>query len=451
MSTSGADYVSELQAQKDRLQGQITTADNLVERTREDAKALGERRGQALGELCEVLLPDGSPAALDRAGHLAGFPALRAKVEQLAAELPSVQERLQALEADPRYRDRQLLRAPRVGTLSRAIDELVDFRAPQQEVVQRASHPRLTRLIDEGYDTPKYDVPFWRMSYYQDWQAADEILERFPKKRRFAEVREEFLSACSTVRVYDERLRALRAEVADGEAVEAEVEKLRARIAGFPAELLAKGRGLIAAHLGDCDAEVLQIVGERVREGAPQAEILLKRFAGLSQQAAYLEKTAQHYQGQEQQALAKEVAKLDRQIEKYSRPKNRYAPVPVEQVQQTRESAQLRFEKSQRRLHELEETRERLVQFDRYDAGRFARDFLWWDLITGGRVHGAFIPEVAEHRRYYPQPHYASDGDDPAWDLAAAATAAAERAERRRRKEEQRQPGYREEQVRDIS
>jgi hypothetical protein len=68
---------------------------------------------------------------------------------------------------------------------------------------------------------------------------------------------------------------------------------------------------------------------------------------------------------------------------------------------------------------------ETVYVFDRYDRGRFVDDFLWWDLMTDGRLDGNFIPEVHRFRSAHPDWRYDAGafGDDEA---AAAAVAAAE-------------------------
>ena len=54
------------------------------------------------------------------------------------------------------------------------------------------------------------------------------------------------------------------------------------------------------------------------------------------------------------------------------------------------------------RRHRYDEGYQTIVYFDRYDAFDYARDMLWWDLMTGGRYEGDYIPEVQAWREQHP-------------------------------------------------
>lgn len=399
-----------------------------IQRAEGEQEALARRRDSAFAELTEALLPDLGDATVQRVAALTGYSPLAARPQAMAAEAAALQQKQAKLAAEPAYRDRQLLRAPRVGTLARAIDELVEFRAPLAEVVARCAHPRLDRLIASGYGTSSYNTPFWRLSYYSDWEAADQILERFPGKS-FADVREEFLSACSTVKVYDERLAQLRAEVQAGEKLEREHDELTEALRTLPQRALEAARRDLGTYLRESPADAL---GERFA-ASPEHLGLLKRALGLVRQGSYLEDATSNLKRNEQVALQAEIDKAERQIEKYQRSKNAWAPVPEPLVKQTQERLQTRLDKAERRRLEYLETRQALTSFDRYDSARLASDFLWWDLMTGGRIHGGYIPEVARYRERYPHgaPVYDGNLGDDDWMNAAAAAARAKRAPQR--------------------
>lgn len=55
-------------------------------------------------------------------------------------------------------------------------------------------HPRFTQLLKSGFGTPKYGCPFWRMSFYRDRQAADEICRRTNHKT-FSSLLDDYHSA----------------------------------------------------------------------------------------------------------------------------------------------------------------------------------------------------------------------------------------------------------------
>lgn len=426
---TGGEFATLLGNRRQELQSQLAQNQQALTKAEEERAAMQRRTRAALDELLTMVLPDLSDATLQGAAALTGYTPLLARAQSLLDQQAALQQRQAQVEAEPAYRDRQLLRAPRIGTLSRAIDELAEFRAPLAEVIARCAHPRLDRLMESGYGTPRYSTPFWRLSYYSDWEAGDAILARFPGKT-FADVREEFLSACNTVKVYDERLRQLRAEVAAGEALETTRDSLVAQREALPGVLLQQARDDLGAYLMDSDPAAL---GERFAQ-APQHLGLLKRVLGLKQQDHYLEQASKGPIAAETTALQQEIAKADKAIEKFQRPKNAYAAVPAPLVEQTDQRLQTRMQKAATRREEYLETREAVSRFDRYEDARLTSDFLWWDLMTGGRVHGGYIPEVAAYRQRYPHQHYyggdsSGMGDDD-WMNAAAASAQGARARR---------------------
>jgi hypothetical protein len=64
--------------------------------------------------------------------------------------------------------------------------------------------------------------------------------------------------------------------------------------------------------------------------------------------------------------------------------------------------------------------------YDDWSRARAYDDFVWWYLMTDGRVPGHYIPEVAVFEQHHPewaQGLPATDHDD--WDDSAAAAAIA--------------------------
>lgn len=427
---SASDFVQLSNQHKAELQKQLQQNQEAQSLNAQHAQELVGREQAAQKELLEVLLPELSQGALQRAAALCNYPVLvqRDLIGEMGRTAAQVRARIGELEADPRYQDRQLLRAPRVGTLTRAIDELMEFRAPLQDVVQRCAHPRLDRLMQSGYGTAKYDTPFWRLSYYSDWRAADEILEKFPNKSSFAEVREEFTSACSTLSVYDKKLKDLRDEVAAGEAVEREIATRQAELLDLPAQTLEHARQLLGTYLRDSDpADVKGL------EQAPQVEGMYKRYIGLKKQGEYLRQAGQHYLESDQLLLRTNIDKLDKQIVKYSQPRKMGQMIPGEVVERQEQSVRSRVDKSQKHLQGYSQTHYAVYTFDQYDRASLARDILWWDLMSAGRLHGDYLSDVSEYRQRNPwytpgATGYGVDADDLVEAQAAAQAARAGRA-----------------------
>jgi hypothetical protein len=380
-------------------------------------KEITTAASEALVELVSGILASLDPAAVTRAIALTGSVKLAqdGPVQIRAREQKRLEARLAEIEADPRYQNRELLAAPRVGTLSQQIIELVEFRTSLADVLTRAAHERLEHLLQVGYGTAGYTSSWWRLSYYRDWKAGDEILEKFPGKKLFSEVRDEVLTARQTIDVYDQKLRDLRAEVDAIKMLEEFHAKATEDLANLDAKVLADTRVLLAKHVAHADAADL---GQRLA-AAPELTAVAKRWLGLNQKAAYLEQMQAELVDKPELELRTELSRLERDIAKYSRPKKQWEKFPVDKLQKRFRDRSGSWNKHWQR-HDA--GFDRVVHFDHYDRGSFGRDFLWWDVMTDGRLDGNFIPEVAEFHRLHPDHRYDRYDDDA--DARAAAVVA---------------------------
>ncbi|KAA0254162.1 hypothetical protein FBQ97_06520 [Acidobacteria bacterium ACD] len=387
----------------------------------ERRRDLKRRFDDAEAELVTALLPDLTREALAAASALVGFPGLLQKDHpgRVVKERAERTARLAVVEADPRYRDRKLLRDPGVGTLTRAIAELEEFRQPAASIVTRFQHPRLSRLLESGYGTERYAVPFWRLSYYADWKAGDEILEVFPGRQSFGEILPEYLDAAATLETYDRKLEALRAEVKAGVDLETERAAHLDALSSLEARHLALARVDLAEHLREAPLESLGAA----LASAPALAVTARKWSGLLHQLKYLDEIRGKQVEPAVQAVEKEMAKIQKDVVKFSRPKNAGATFDEDEVH--RRYGREKRVKLGSRLDRIERTHETVYRFDRYDRGSFVRDFLWWDVITDGRVDGDFIPEVRSFHESRPGYRYTRSRELDEGDLAAAGAAAA--------------------------
>lgn len=419
-SYSAHDFLRAAAQQRGELQAVIAECARLEEIHAGRRSDIAARASRALEELVVTLLPSMGEAPRARAAALTGYlPLIHPDVAtSLTGERQWLSQRIAAIEADPRFAQRELLRAPRVGSLTRAIEELEQFRAPLVGVLVQAAHPRLERLLQVGYGTDAYQEKWWRSAYYADWEAADQIVERFPGKT-FAEVRDEYLKTREAVDVYDARLAEIRREWTAGQALETEHARHSAALPTVDARHLQRARHALAQHIKDTDISAL---GQKLAAD-PDIEILAKRWHGLAHKLVYIDKIAETELGSLRGEAMHMLLKLDRDIAKYSRPKNAYAQIPGDVFERRFQGRRARYEKGFERFRTTYDT---VHAFDRFDAANLAQNFLWWDLMTDGRIDGDFIPEVASFHGRHPGYRYQGERFDDDMDTAAAAVAAAD-------------------------
>jgi hypothetical protein len=376
--------------------------------TAERAK-LVEQKKQAEHDLGQALLPSLDPPAIARAAEttgLVGLPGedIPAKVRGRRAWLRG---RITEIERDRRYVDRELLRHPHTGSLTRAIAEATDMREPSVAVIATCEgHVRFARLFEIGFDAPEFRAPWWRYSYWEDRWAADAIVALFPGKKAFAEVRKEYESAKETLAVFDADLARLRAEVAAIDALAREHAQLVDEHAHLDERALTHTRGRLIEHLLTSDAS---LVSQRL-EPTSALRLLFLRASGIAAKISYLDGIERANLAALQKDLAAERQKIDN-VEQKTR--KRWAPMDAARFTKLAVDRRPRYEKRWQRIGKVYDT---VYRYDRYDRGRYYDDLLWWDIMTRGRYDGTFMPEVAGF--YQSHPDYRFDPDYKA--LAAA-------------------------------
>lgn len=418
---SGQEVLRLLQGQRREVQEALSAAERYVEGHLRNREALSKQYQQAVADLGTALLPQLDPAWLSWAVHVTGYAPFRHH-DPIAAreeERARLRQRLATIESDRRFSERELLRHPRTGTLIGRRQELAAHRAPWADVLERADHPRLERLLEVGYGTDRYAVPFWRLSYYQDWEAGDAILERFPGMGGFGALAEEIRQARETVSTLDHALAETDREIAAGVALETEHAQLVERLRDLDARWLDHARGRIVEHLLAIDPNVVK----PIFRDRPEIQLLYLRASGIVAKVRYLDAIVAEHAEKLRRELPERLRKVDREIQKFRRPKNLHARWPRELVERRTRS---RAAQHQKHFQRFEKHYQTVWIYEDWARARAHEDFLWWFLMTRGRVPGHYIPEVQAFVESHPQWAHGMPVEDRSdWDDAAAAAAIA--------------------------
>jgi hypothetical protein len=357
---------------------------------------------QAAHDLGSALLPSldarAIAAAADAVG-LVGLPAenVPAKLEARRSWLAS---RIAELGHDPRFTQRELLRHPHTGSLTRALAEAQEYRQPSSGVISACeTHMRFDRLWASGFGTPEFSAPWWRYSYWEDRSAAAELVAVFQGKTTFAEVREEYRAAKENVATYDAEIARLHAELAAGEAVSREHAEHVDEHQHLDARGLEHTRGRIIQHLLGSDAS---LVSQRLQRW-PALRLLFLRASGVAAKISYLDNIQRTNLAEMQKEYAAQQQRLN-DVEMKTR--RRWAPMALDRYQKIAEDRRPRYEKRWQRFGKVYGS---VYSYNRWDRGRYYEDLLWWDLMTRGRYDGSYIPEVSYFHQHHPHYHYDPD------------------------------------------
>jgi hypothetical protein len=422
---SGRDVVQLLATQKAEAEAALGAAESAKRRHARVRSELEEQIKQANNDLGVAILPTLDAASVARAVHLTGYTPFQHQdpVTAREQERHAIAAQLQTIASNPAYANRELLRHPRTGSLNVRREELLGHRKPWAEVLEAADHPRLDRLLEVQYGTDAYAVPFWRLSYYQDWEAADEILAKFPGKATFGEVRDEIAQARETVATFDSELADVARQMAEGSALDHQYSHLYAQYQSVDERHLAGARKRLVEHLITMEAKWIT---PRLQADA-NVQGLYLRASGLVAKAKYLDAMVEEHAGKLYEQLAPQVQKLERDIQKFSRPKNYHAWWPRDVIDRRVKSRRDRFAKQQQKFETHYTT---VYVYDDWNRARGHDDFVWWYLMTDNRFGGSYIPEVAafeqshpDWSRHVPEPDY--DDSDAAAAIASESDATA--------------------------
>lgn len=385
---------------------------------RADLQAIEAKVVEAWDHLCSVLVPDLEPATLDALSQRLGLPAISARAVEAGtrSEIARLEAKLAEAEAAPAYQNREGIRNECTILLAECDEMLAPLRAVYSVIADDA---RYDRLRVSGYGTPRYAGRWWSLSYYRDWKESDELVEQFGAGAAASDYAtlqlkvEEAREAAGTL--LSER-DGLVARLNAVELMEQQHEDATRGLASMPVRRLAAVRGSVRAHLEPmAEARLAGLLGKD-----HAVVVALQRIDGLAAQSRYLTAAAQRYIFEPRAQVRAAMERNRRDMAKLSRAKNAHQTFDADKMHKRFVARPANFNKRRERY---EKTRTTITTFNSYDRGSLASDFLWWDLMTDGRLDGDFISEVQHHHRHYPASHHAhavaavADRSDSADDL----------------------------------
>jgi hypothetical protein len=388
------------------------------ERIREhdgDIAAIDARLAEAWTHLCAVLVPELDPARLEALALKLGLPAIGARVVEAGtrSELARQQGLRAAAGASPLYQNREGIRNECEIRIAECDELLAPLRAVYDVICR---DPRFIRLRADGYATGHYNGRWWTLSYYRDWKEADELLESFGPAQHtqdFPALLHKVAEAEAAARTLQDDRDALAERLTQVQALEEQHDDAGRALDEMPQRRLAAVRGSVRAHLEPMTEDrLVTLVGDE-----HDVVVALQRISGLAAQRRYLLAAAQTYLLEPRAQLATAADRNRRDIDKLARPKNAGKRFEAAKMSKRFTGRPAAFVKRGERYGQ---TRAVVTSFHHYERGSLASDFLWWDVMSDGRLDGDFIPEVQTHRERHPEAEHAvavaavAERDDPA-------------------------------------
>jgi hypothetical protein len=401
-------FVHEARVRLQQLEALQTTAEREHSEQSKQIDAVEAQLKTELDTLTTLYLPSLDPAVVARVKPLTGYGyfASRDVHRDLAEDRARHEQEKAAIEADPDFQQRENLLNPTTGDLSVKLKELGEqHKLLADEVKNFEAEPHLLELFENGYGTPAYPYRWWNVRYYSDWKWGDIFLERFQAldfptlKAKYEQLRQDRDTLGESLREVKERYTVLTQR-------EERHTALLSYLSNHEEHFLRACRAKLRDHLAHVDREQLF----EWSKGDRAFEAKIKTIHGLEKKVEYLTELVGRQYTSDKQAIQTSIGKLNRKIAKFTRPKNYYAQVPPRYANEWLGDggARLRARRDKfRRNYEV------VYVFDHYDRYDYARDILWWDLMTDGRIDGDFIPEVGQwHQTHgaYDRSAFASAG-----------------------------------------
>jgi hypothetical protein len=175
---------------------------------REQIARVEDSYRQETRRLALALLPSLEPEVVARAHRSTGLSFLLPSLfEILAAERRQLEERRLHLEGLPEY---QVSVSESQRLTQAEVKRIREHQAALTPLIREChGHPRFATLLRLNYGTARYSTPFWRLSFYADRKAAEELCRRTGKKN-FAALRYDYESAMDSYETLNGRLDSLK-------------------------------------------------------------------------------------------------------------------------------------------------------------------------------------------------------------------------------------------------
>ncbi|MES2765079.1 MAG: hypothetical protein V4642_04380 [Bacteroidota bacterium] len=404
MSYDIADFVREANKQVQFYNAQLEKFDTLLKDHEQKAKDLEKRRDSLLDGLLKHFMPSFTKENLLKLSDTIHAPGLQRLYEQYEEEKSLLAQGIQAIEQNDAYQKREALGNRSTGVLQTQIDEIKPlYDKAKKEYDEIMSYPAFPGLWERRYGTADYPhqgiLRFVNPQYLSDWKESDIIVAGLGANSfvdvmsKFSEVKDLVDNLGSSLKDYQMQLDAIA-------KLEENYTDYTERLRNIDTTYLSKVKQFLLNFLLDSSKEK---IAQSIGQNTSMSEEIVK-LDGLTHQIDYLQSLNEKITNDRNVIVEKATKIIDEA--------NRYQadPYRFRNKQFTDEQFQKRFNRDEERYDKMQERYGRagdtIYGFNDYNRGSLVGDFLWWDIMTDGRLDGNFIPEVYEYRHSHPDYNY---------------------------------------------
>jgi hypothetical protein len=401
------DFVREADEQLRRYDQHAARFLGLAEDTERRRSELAARLDVAAMQIADALLPDLSQNSFQALSDKLGMPELTGILRRSRERETKIDARVAAIEETEAYNTRDSVR----GRAELQLDEVRPlFDHALKDLRYLDSLPRIQQLMTRGYGTPDYPhkgiFRYFKREFLEDWKRADEACAAL-KVSSFSEVAARYRDRTEQCEVLGRTVHDIEEKLKNIADLEGERDRLLAERAAQPDTMRLEAGKRIASLLKS-NTKLIELLGfPETLQGR------IREIDGMEHQVEYLRSLRLQIE-QDAAQVQERAAKLRDERDRYNANMYRYR-----NKQFTSDQFEKRFRRDGRydKLYtRYERTGNTVYVFNDYNRTSGLDDFLWWDVMTDGRLDGNFIPEVQEYVTANPNYQYdrsvfASSGD----------------------------------------
>ncbi|MDX1932971.1 MAG: hypothetical protein SFU56_10230 [Capsulimonadales bacterium] len=387
------DFLREANRQMDGYRERMVRFEELARDTETKRRDLATRLMTAYSDLGAALLPDLSATAFSDLAARLGLPELNGIFRNGSERQARIDQRLDQIETSDLYRTRE----QQVYELQKQLEEVrpaFEHARADWDALNRL--PRCRELVERQYGTPQYPhrgwLRFFNGQYLSDWRHADEIIATL-RVSAFPEVIDRYRERQEQVEVLGRSVSDLQSRLNAIQAVLQERDNLLQERNELPARVHEQVGRTVAPLLDKIDLTAL-----------PNADTLKGRgvvLDGMEHQIRYLDDLSVKVR-QDLSQLAQRANRLEDEQQRYASDRYRYRNKRFSQEQFDKRFDRRRIERYDVLYNRYNRAGTTIYVFDDYYRASPLEEFLWWDVMTDGRIDGNFIPEVQEYRAMNP-------------------------------------------------
>jgi hypothetical protein len=394
------DFLKEAGRQIDGYERQLTRFDTLANDTKAKRQDLQTRLSVAYADLGSALLPELSAVAFDELANRIGLPELRTIYQNGVHRQTQIDQRLDEIESSDLYRNRE----QRAYDLQKQMDEVRPAYDMAHSAWDAMNHiPRLRDLVERQYGTPNYPhrgwLRFFNGQYLADWRRTDEIVAEYSVSS-FVEVISRYRERQEQVQVLGRSVNELDAGLKAIQTVLQERDSLLTQRERLPQLVQQKVGHTIAPVLSKIDISAL-----------PNPDTLRSRAVlldGMEHQVQYLDDLVVRIE-EDRAKLQDRYLRLSSERDRYAQNRYRYRNKRFSQEQFNKRFDRSRIDRYDVLYNRYDRMGTTIYVFDDYYRVSPLEEFLWWDIMTDGRLNGSFIPEVQQYYDMHPDYSYQPD------------------------------------------